>query len=353
MNWKTFGGFFDLENKTKEINKLSKELEQEGFWQDVENAKKVMKKLDSLKETHAKWDRLHKDIEDAGVLYELAKEEDDKGVLDEVSSSVARIDKEIEKWQLEVLLAGKYDKLGCFLSIKPGAGGTESCDWAQMLLRMYTRWAERNNMAAELVDVTAAEEAGIKYASLRFSKEFSYGYLKGEKGIHRLVRVSPFDAQHRRHTSFASVEVIPKIDEEFKLDIKDVDLRIDTFRSSGPGGQHVNMTDSAVRITHLPTKIVAQAQSEKSQHQNKFIAMELLMSRLYSHFQEIEKEKQKKIFGEKQNIQWGSQARSYVLYPYTLVKDHRTGTEQTNAENVLDGDIDPFIFDYLRNKKTE
>jgi peptide chain release factor 2 len=342
-----------LGKKTKEIEQLSKEIEKDGFWQDVEHAKEVMKKLDSLKGTQAKWNRLHKEIEETEVLHQLAQEEDDKGALQEVLSGLARIENEIERWQLEVLLADTYDKNGCFLAIKPGAGGTESCDWAQMLLRMYTRWAERSGMSAEVVDVSAGEEAGIKYASLRFPKEFSYGYLKSEKGIHRLVRVSPFDAAHRRHTSFASVEVIPKIDEEFKLDIKDEDLRIDTFRSSGPGGQHVNMTDSAVRITHLPTKIVAQAQSEKSQHQNKYIAMELLMSRLYQHFQEIEKEKQKKLFGEKKNIEWGSQIRSYVLYPYTLVKDHRTGTEQTNADNVLDGDIDVFIFDYLRGKKAE
>jgi len=310
-----------------------------------------MKKLDSLKGEQAKWNKLHKGIEDTKVLYQLAQEEEDNKTLQEVSAELLKIEKEIEKWDLELLLSDVNDKKGCFVTIKPGAGGTESCDWAQMLLRMYVRWAEQNDMDAEVVDIGPGDEAGIKYASLRFPKDFSYGYLKSERGIHRLVRVSPFDSAGRRHTSFASVEVMPKVDEEFELKIEDSDLRIDTFRSSGPGGQHVNMTDSAVRITHIPTKIVAQAQSEKSQHQNKHIAMEMLKSRLYQHFQAIEKEKQKKIIGEKKDIQWGNQIRSYVLYPYTLVKDHRTGTEQTNADNVLDGNIDPFIFDYLRGKK--
>ncbi len=310
-----------------------------------------MKKLDSLKGEQIKWNKLHKKIEDVEVLNQLAQEEEDKETSQEVSAELAKIEKEIERWQLEVLLADTYDKNGCFLMIKPGAGGTESCDWAQMLLRMYIRWAERNDMSAEVVDVSLGDEAGIKYASLRFPKDFSYGYLKSEKGIHRLVRISPFDAAKRRHTSFAAVEVIPKIDEGLEVEINDADLKIDTFRSSGPGGQHVNKTDSAVRITHTPTSIVASAQSEKSQHQNKHIAMEMLKSRLYQHFQALEKEKQKKLVGEKKDIQWGNQIRSYVLYPYTLVKDHRTGTEQTNADDVLDGNIDPFIFDYLRGKK--
>ena len=310
-----------------------------------------MQKLDSLKEEQKKWEKLHKEVEDIEVLYQLAEEEKDKNTLQEVLLNLSKIEKELERWELEVLLAETYDKNGCFLTIQPGAGGTESCDWAQMLLRMYTRWAERSKITAEVVDISPGDEAGIKHASLNFPDEFSYGYLKGEKGIHRLVRISPFDSARRRHTSFASVEVMPKIDEEFELEINDSDLRIDTFRASGPGGQHVNMTDSAIRIMHIPTGIVAQAQSERSQHQNKDTAMAVLRSRLYQYFQEKEKEKHKKISGEKKDIEWGNQIRSYVLYPYTLVKDHRTETEQTNANDVLDGALDSFIFAYLRGQK--
>lgn len=332
---------------------MNAEIEKDGFWQNVQRAKEVMKKLDLLKEERTKWNKLHKEIEDTELLYQLAQEEENQEALQEVSSVLLKIEKEIEKWDLEVLLSDPNDKKGCFITIKPGAGGTESCDWAQMLLRMYLRWGERNDMDAEVVDISPGDEAGIKYASLLFPKDFSYGYLKSEKGIHRLVRISPFDSARRRHTSFASVEVMPKVDEELEIEINDSDLKIDTFRSSGPGGQHVNKTDSAVRITHIPTGIVASAQTEKSQHQNKQIAMEMLKSRIYQHFQAIEKEKQKKLAGEKKDIEWGNQIRSYVLYPYTLVKDHRTGTEQTNADDVLDGNIDPFIFDYLRGKTSK
>ena len=320
------------------------------MWQDSNHAKEVMKKLDALKEEQQKWEKLHKEVEDVEILYQLAEEEKDKDTLQEALLNVSKIGKELQRWELEVLLADPYDKNGCFLTIQPGAGGTESCDWAQMLLRMYTRWAERNNTTAELIDITPGEEAGIRHATLTFPEEFSYGYLKGEKGIHRLVRISPFDSARRRHTSFASVEVMPKIDEEFELEINESDLKIDTFRASGPGGQHVNVTDSAVRITHIPTGITAQAQSERSQHQNKHTALAILRSRLYQHFQEKEKENQEKLAGEKKDIEWGNQIRSYILYPYTLVKDHRTGTEQTNANNVLDGDIDSFIFACLRKR---
>lgn len=310
-----------------------------------------MKKLDSLKEEQKKWEKLHREVEDIGALYQLAEEEEDKNALQEVFTNISKIEQELERWKLEALLADPYDKNGCFLTIQPGAGGTESCDWAKMLLRMYTRWAERNNTTVELIDITPGEEAGVKHVTLNFPEEFAFGYLKGEKGIHRLVRVSPFDSSHRRHTSFASIEVVPRINEELEVEINDSDLKIDTFRASGPGGQHVNVTDSAVRITHLPTGIIAQAQSERSQHQNKDTAMAVLRSRLYQHLQEKEKEKQKKLTGEKKEIQWGNQIRSYTLYPYTLVKDHRTETEETDANNVLDGDIDPFIFAYLKGKR--
>jgi peptide chain release factor 2 len=339
-----------LESEAKEIEKLSQETENKDFWQDSNHAKEVMKNLDALKERRQRWNKLHNGIEETGVLYQLAEEEKDKETLKEVISNLSQIEKDLERWHLEVLLSGPYDKNGCFLTIQPGAGGTESCDWAQMLLRMYIRWAERNNRKAELIDISAGEEAGIKHATLDLPAEFSYGYLKGERGIHRLVRISPFDSGKRRHTSFASVEVFPKISEEIEFEVNDSDLKIETFRASGPGGQHVNVTDSAVRITHMPTGITAQAQSERSQHQNRHTALTVLKARLHQYFEEKEKEKQKELQGEKKNIEWGNQIRSYTLHPYMLVKDHRTGTEQPNAEGVLDGDIDPFIFSYLKEK---
>jgi len=307
-----------------------------------------MKKLDALREEQQKWERLEEEIQDAELLYQLAEEEKDKDTLEEVHSTILKIERELNRWELEILFSDPYDKNGCFLTIHAGAGGIEACDWAQMLLRMYLRWGERNNVKADVIDVNPGEEAGIKHATLDFSEKFSYGYLKGEKGIHRLVRISPFDANRRRHTSFASVEIVPKIGDEIKLEIKDSDLKIETFRASGPGGQHVNVTDSAVRITHLPTGITAQAQSERSQHRNKNTAMEVLRSRLYQYFEDKKSEKQRELSGEKKEIQWGNQIRSYTLQPYTLVKDHRTGVENTNANNVLDGAIDPFIFAYIR-----
>ena len=307
-----------------------------------------MKNLDSLKREEQRWQALNKQIDDARVLEQLAQEEKDGNALREVSSDISKLEKELEKWQLQVFLSGPYDRNGCFLTVQPGAGGTESCDWAQMLLRMYTRWAELNDRKVELVDASPGEEAGIKHATLSLPDEFSYGYLKGENGVHRLVRISPFDSGKRRHTSFASVEVIPQINEEFDLEINEADLKIETFRASGPGGQHVNVTDSAVRITHIPTGITSQAQSERSQHKNRHTAMTVMRARLYKFFKDKEKEKQEQLRGEKKTIEWGSQIRSYVLHPYLLVKDHRTGTEQTNAHAVLDGNIDPFIFSYLK-----
>jgi len=323
-------------------------VENPQIWQDSQAAKKVMKELSSLKDEQEKWNALQQKIEDTKVLYELAEEEKDKQVSEEADLNLENVRKEIERWELNLLLSGPFDQNSCFLTIHAGAGGTESCDWAQLLLRLYSRWAERNNYSYEIIDSLPGEEAGIKYVTLAFKGEYSYGYLKAERGVHRLVRLSPFDSNHRRHTSFVSVEVLPEISEDIQVEIKESDLKIDTFRASGPGGQHVNVTDSAVRITHLPSGITSQAQSERSQHKNKAQALRVLKARLYQHHQEqVESEKQK-LVGEKKQIEWGSQIRSYTLHPYNLVKDHRTGLEESNTNAVLDGDIDPFIESFLR-----
>ncbi len=264
-----------------------------------------------------------------------------------MESSLRNLEGQIAGLELTTVLAGEYDRGNAILSINPGAGGTESQDWAQMLLRMYLRWAEARRYRAEVIDLLPAEEAGIKSATVTITGPYAYGRLKAEMGVHRLVRISPFDASHRRHTSFASVFVYPEIDEEIEVAIDEKDLRIDTFRSSGAGGQHVNVTDSAVRITHLPTGIVVSCQNERSQHKNRAMAMKVLRARLYDHYR-LEQEKElAKLEGEKKEIAWGSQIRSYVLAPYQLVKDHRTGVETGNVERVLDGEIDPFIDAFL------
>jgi peptide chain release factor 2 len=266
--------------------------------------------------------------------------------------SLRSTEERIAALELTTVLAGEYDRGNAILSINPGAGGTESQDWAQMLLRMYLRWAEARGYRAEVIDLLPAEEAGIKSATVTVTGAYAYGRLKAEMGVHRLVRISPFDASHRRHTSFASVFVYPEIDEEIEVAIDDKDLRIDTFRSSGAGGQHVNVTDSAVRITHLPTGIVVSCQNERSQHKNRAMAMKVLRSRLYDHFQREQDKEMAKLEGEKKDIAWGSQIRSYVLAPYQLVKDHRTGLETGNVEKVLGGEIEPFIDAFLLKGKT-
>jgi peptide chain release factor 2 len=266
--------------------------------------------------------------------------------------SLRSTEERIAALELTTVLAGEYDRGNAILSINPGAGGTESQDWAQMLLRMYLRWAEARGYRAEVIDLLPAEEAGIKSATVTVTGAYAYGRLKAEMGVHRLVRISPFDASHRRHTSFASVFVYPEIDEEIEVAIDDKDLRIDTFRSSGAGGQHVNVTDSAVRITHLPTNIVVSCQNERSQHKNRGMAMKVLRSRLYDHFQREQDKEMAKLEGEKKGIAWGSQIRSYVLAPYQLVKDHRTGLETGNVEKVLGGEIEPFIDAFLLKGKT-
>ena len=280
-------------------------------------------------------------------MISLLHGEEDAGMLSEVQTEVNRIEKEIGEFELQAMLSGENDKANAILSIHPGAGGTESQDWAEILLRMYLRWAERRGYKAEINDYQPGEGAGVKSVTVTISGDYAYGYLRAENGVHRLVRISPFDANKRRHTSFASVFVFPELEDDIKVDIREDDLRIDTYRSSGAGGQHVNKTDSAVRITHIPTNIVVQCQNDRSQHKNKSTAMKILRSRLYELEHEKQKEKMEEIQGEKKEIGWGHQIRSYVLHPYRLVKDLRTKVEIGNADAVLDGEIDTFIEAFL------
>ncbi len=311
-----------------------------------------MKEQRALKEVVQQLETLGREVEDLDVFLELLREEEDQQALSEMERALRSLESQVAALELTTVLAGEYDQGNAILSINPGAGGTESQDWAQMLLRMYLRWAEGRGYRAEVIDLLPAEEAGIKSATVTVSGAYAYGRLKAEMGVHRLVRISPFDASHRRHTSFASVFVYPEIDEEIEVAIDEKDLRVDTFRSSGAGGQHVNVTDSAVRITHLPTGIVVSCQNERSQHKNRAMAMKVLRARLYDHYRREQDKEMAKLEGEKKDIAWGSQIRSYVLAPYQLVKDHRTGLETGNVEKVLDGDIEPFIDAFLLKART-
>jgi peptide chain release factor 2 len=295
---------------------------------------------------------LDRELEDLTVLLQFLREEEDPESSAEMERSLRNVEERIAALELTTVLAGEYDKGNAILSINPGAGGTESQDWAEILLRMYLRWAEARGYRAEVIDLLPAEEAGIKSATVTVTGPYAYGRLKAEIGVHRLVRISPFDASHRRHTSFASVFVFPEIDEEIEVAIDEKDLRIDTYRSSGAGGQHVNVTDSAVRITHLPTGIVVSCQNERSQHKNRAMAMKVLRARLYDYHRREQEKEMAKLEGEKKDIAWGSQIRSYILAPYQLVKDHRSGLETGNVEKVLDGEIDPFIDAYLMKAQT-
>jgi peptide chain release factor 2 len=306
-----------------------------------------MKKRDEYKEDIKNWEKLNYELENIESGIELLCEEEDVNLFKELEEKLTLLKKEVEKLELRIFFTEEFDSHNAFLSIHPGAGGTESQDWASMLLRMYIRWAETKGFSTEIVDYLPGEGAGIKDVTVFISGNFVYGYLKSEKGVHRLVRISPFDANKRRHTSFASIDVIPEVD-DVEINIKEDDLRIDTYRASGAGGQHVNKTDSAVRITHIPTGIVVCCQSERSQFKNKSMAMKVLRSRLYEYYSEKQKEKIEKVSGEKKDIEWGSQIRSYIFQPYKLVKDHRTNVEVTNIDYVMDGNIDIFIEAYLK-----
>jgi peptide chain release factor 2 len=316
------------------------------FWNHPEEARRAIGALKVARAVVEDWTGLQRKLEDAQVLLELAAEDADAAR--EAETVAQSLSGDVEALELRSFLSAESDHLGAILTIHPGAGGTESQDWAEMLLRMYLRWFERRGFQSHILDLQQAEEAGIKDVTVEVTGAYAFGYLKAESGVHRLVRISPFDAAKRRHTSFASVFVYPEADEEIDVEIKDTDLRVDTFRSSGAGGQHVNKTESAVRLTHIPTGIAVSSQAERSQHRNRENAMKILRARLYAHYLEKEREKQSEMESSKKDIAWGSQIRSYVFQPYTLVKDHRTGVETSGVQAVMDGDLDPFIRGFLR-----
>lgn len=326
-------------------------MQQTDFWNDVESTQKVLQRSKALKDKILRYENLISRVEDLEVLIQISDEEEDLSTLDEIVQEREDIEKRIDEFKIETLLSGEHDKNSAIFTIHSGAGGTEACDWAEMLLRMYTRWAETKGYGVETIDYLPGDEAGIKSITLEISGEYAYGYLKAEKGVHRLVRISPFDAAGKRHTSFASIEVLPEItDEQQDIEIKSEDLRIDTYRSGGAGGQHVNKTDSAIRITHLPTGIVVQCQNERSQHSNKEMAMRMLKAKLVDLKEREHKERIEDLTSDQKEIGWGSQIRSYVFQPYTMVKDHRTGEEMGNIQAVMDGEIDTFINAYLRGQ---
>jgi peptide chain release factor 2 len=336
-----------LSEAEAEVDKLEKESAQDGFWTNLDNSQKVLQKIKQLKTKTSGYYKLASRWDDLMTLCQMANEENDESLLPELEEEYAAFEKDLEAARLSTLLSGEYDGCNTILSFHAGAGGTEAQDWAEMLYRMYTRWAERHGMKYKILDYLDGEEAGIKSASIEIDGENAYGYLKSESGIHRLVRISPFDASGRRHTSFAAIEVAPLISDDIEIEIKPEDLRVDTYRSSGAGGQHVNKTESAIRITHIPTGIVVACQMERSQHQNREVAMRMLRSKLIEIKEREHLEKISDIKGEQMKIEWGSQIRSYVFMPYTLAKDHRTNFENGNINAVMDGDIDGFINAYL------
>ena len=333
-----------------EIETLEAQTAEAGFWDDTENSQKVLQKIKALKNKTEKWQKLQSDWDDALVLIELANEEEDISMLDEVKAAVNSVNEQVETMTLETLLSGTYDANNAIMTFHAGAGGTEAQDWCEMLIRMYQMYAQKNGYTVEVLDTLPGDDAGIKSATIQINGENAYGYLKSEKGVHRLVRISPFDASGRRHTSFASIEVMPEISDDIEIDIRPEDLKIDTYRSSGAGGQHINKTDSAVRITHIPTGVVVACQTQRSQHQNRDYAMKMLKAKLVEIAEQQQKEKIDDIKGVQKEIAWGSQIRSYVFHPYTLVKDHRTNYETGNIGAVMDGDINGFINEYLKFK---
>ncbi|MCM3226495.1 MULTISPECIES: peptide chain release factor 2 [Terribacillus] len=344
-----FRGLFDLDQKKARIAELEDRMLEPTFWDDQQGAQKVINESNGLKESVDGYEKLLSQHEDLDVSFELVKEEDDADLRAELEEEIVSMREALDEFELLMLLSEPYDKNNAILELHPGAGGTESQDWASMLLRMYTRWAEKHNCKVETLDYLPGEEAGVKSVTLLIKGLNAYGYLKAEKGVHRLVRISPFDSSGRRHTSFVSCDVMPEFDDDIDVDIRTEDLKIDTYRSSGAGGQHVNTTDSAVRITHLPTNTVVTCQSERSQIKNREHAMKMLKAKLYQL--EIEKQQQElnEIRGEQKEIGWGSQIRSYVFHPYSMVKDHRTNEESGNTQAVMDGQLDPFINAYLRS----
>ena len=339
---------FDVPKLEKELSELEEETLKENFWNDTKNSTKILSRIKQLKSKCTEFHNVELEITNLQELTELVESEPDNELIKEILTNTKKLEKNLEKLELTTLLSGKYDNNNAIVTIHPGAGGTESQDWAEMLYRMYTRWATKNNYEVKELDYLDGEEAGLKSVTFEVIGENAYGYLKCEKGVHRLVRISPFDAGGRRHTSFASVEVLPEITDDIEVEINPDDLRIDTYRASGAGGQHINKTSSAVRITHIPTNIVVACQSERSQIQNRETAMRMLKSRLLDLKEKEQKEKIEDLKGEQKDIAWGSQIRSYVFCPYTMVKDHRTNYEVGNVTAVMDGEIDGFIESYLK-----
>jgi peptide chain release factor 2 len=347
VGWTIFGGIFDLPTKEKRLATIDTEMAAPSFWEDNRRAQELIRERTELSRTVARMTELGTQASDLTVLLELAAEAGDDGSLDaEIAAGAKKLRGELDEFELKVMLSAPHDSKAAILSIHPGAGGTESQDWAQMLMRMYLRWCERAGFKAEVVDLLPGEEAGIKSATIEVTGEYAYGYLKGEAGVHRLVRISPFDASSRRQTSFASVSVTPEVD-DVEVNVREDEIRVDVFRASGPGGQGVNTADSAVRITHLPTNIVVQCQNERSQLRNRDTALRILKARLFELAEKKQREELSELTGQKKEIAFGSQIRSYTFHPYQLIKDHRSGLEIGNVEGVMDGDLDPLIKAYL------
>jgi len=348
---RTLGVRFDVPNLKKEYEKLEKLMTKEGFWNDSEEAQKIVKQAKSIEKKINKIENLESEFGDIQMLVDIAIEEEDSELYNEILDQYEKIKETVEKMKLSTMLSGEYDHLSAILSINSGSGGLDAQDWAEMLLRMYTKWAESQGYDVDVLDILSDKKGGIKSVTIKIDGEYATGYLKSEKGVHRLVRISPFDTAGKRHTSFASVDVMPELDDTIEVEIDPTSLRIDTYRASGAGGQHINKTDSAVRITHLPTNIVVQCQNERSQLSNKKTAMKMLMAKLIRLKEKEKKEEIGDLMGDHSQITWGSQIRSYVFHPYSMVKDHRTNYEVGDVNRVMDGYIDGFINEYLKMAK--